>query len=310
MPDVTLFRVRGGDAVEIPARGGDATLRGLVAANAEAMLGVTALATDYPTGSRHGGRIVVVGLDENAAPTVVEVASGPEDGVLARGVYFLDWLVDHRADLRLLVSRRRGPGADEVLDWAGARLIAVAAAFTRYDIHLAEQLGRPVDLVRCTRLEDDLLTLEHLTRGRVDRPDATATVSAPGAAPANGSHAHAAYRTVSQDLDDAPETLRGSYAALADFVEGLGADVTRRVRDTYVAFRRLRNFTCVEVDRRENALLLYLRLDPDSVEIDDDFTRDVSRLGHFGTGYLEVRVTDAATLARALPLVRASYANG
>ena len=86
--------------------------------------------------------------------------------------------------------------------------------------------------------------------------------------------------------------------------------MTRRVRDTYIAFRRLRNFTCVEVDRRENALLLYLRLDPDSVDLDDDFTRDVSRLGHFGTGYLEVRVTDAETLRRALPLVRASYANG
>ena len=182
MPDVTVFRVRGGDAVEILAGGDGAPLRDLVAANAEAMLGVTPLATDYATGSRHGGRIAVVGLDENAAPTVVEVASGPEDGVLARGVFFLDWLLDHRADLRLLVSERHGPGADEVIDWDGARLVAVAEAFTRYDVHLAEQLARPVDLVRCTRLEDDLLTLEHLTSGRVDR-SAAASPAPPAADP-------------------------------------------------------------------------------------------------------------------------------
>jgi len=316
MSDLKVFRVRGEDAVEIPGVvSGDGSVRRVVLANAEAMLGVRVLATGYSTGSRHGGRITGLGLDENDAPVVIEVEDGPGgDGVLARGVFFLDWLLDHRADVRLLAAERLGPAGAAALDWRAPRLICVAPGFSRYDVHLAAQLARPVDLVRAIALDGGLIALEHLSPGRVDGDDAPAPRVVPGDPAAdrhrNGGRSHAAYRTVSEDLASAPEHLQEAYAALAGFVEGLGTDVTRRVRDTYIAYRRLRNFTCVEVDRREGALLLYLRLDPDSVDIEDGFTRDVTHLGHFGTGYLEVRVPDRAALERALPLVRASYLAG
>lgn len=306
MSDLKVFRIRGQDAVEIPGvLGSDRTIRRVVLGNAGAMLGIRLFATDHPTESRHGARIAAIGLDENDAPVVVEVEQGPGDGVLARGVFFLDWLLDHRAEAGLLTTERLGVEA-ELVDWQAARLICVARGFDRYTVHLAGQLARAVDLVRYAELDEGLVALEYLSPGRVDE----GAHAAPDAGRAATRHGHAAYRTVTEELAAAPERLRELYAGLAAFVDGLGEDVTRRVRDTYIAYRRLRNFTCVEVDLRERALLLYLRLDPDSVELEHGFTRDVTRLGHFGTGYLEVRVTDAASLERALPLVRASYLVG
>jgi predicted transport protein len=308
MSDLKVFRVRGDDAVEIrgvlPA---DGSVHRVILSNAEAMLGIRLLARDYGTGSRHGGRVPAIGLDENDAPVVVEVERSPGDGVIARGVFFLDWLLDHRADARLLATERLGAPQAAAIDWRAPRLICLAPGFTRYDLHLAGQMARAVDLVRYTELDGDLVALEHLSPGSVD--DGAHAAGTPERT-RGGAHGHAAYRTVTEDLAAAPEALREAYAVLSAFVEALGEDVTRRVRDTYIAYRRLRNFTCVEVDLREGALLLYLRLDPDTIELEDGFTRDVTRLGHFGTGYLEVRVTDQASLDRALPLVRASYLVG
>jgi predicted transport protein len=59
----------------------------------------------------------------------------------------------------------------------------------------------------------------------------------------------------------------------------------------YVAFRRLKNFVCVKL--RPKDLLVWARLDPLTVVLEEGFTRDVSKLGHAGTGDLEIRLQTA-----------------
>jgi predicted transport protein len=53
-----------------------------------------------------------------------------------------------------------------------------------------------------------------------------------------------------------------------------------------------------------------VKLDPSSVTLEDGFTRDVSKLGHTGTGDLEIRIGSAVDLARAQPLLQRSYNQG
>ncbi|MEV7121231.1 hypothetical protein AB0O12_22545 [Kitasatospora griseola] len=52
------------------------------------------------------------------------------------------------------------------------------------------------------------------------------------------------------------------------------------------------------------AILLYLRLDPDTVELEDGFTRDMRKINHNGTGDLEVRIASAQDLEKAAPLIQ------
>jgi predicted transport protein len=75
----------------------------------------------------------------------------------------------------------------------------------------------------------------------------------------------------------------------------------------YIAFRRIKNFACVEVHPQSKKLLLYLKVDPGSAALEAGFTRDVRNIGHFGTGDLEVTVTSLEDLERAKPLVVSSY---
>ncbi|WP_372515564.1 hypothetical protein [Streptantibioticus ferralitis] len=48
--------------------------------------------------------------------------------------------------------------------------------------------------------------------------------------------------------------------------------------------------------------MVYLKLDPDSVDLAEGFTRDMRCVGHHGTGDLQVRISSAADLEKATPL--------
>lgn len=99
----------------------EADVQGLVEAHMETLLGVTFLASEYGTGRVHGGRIDSLGLDENGSPVIVEYKRGTDAGVIHQGLFYLSWLLDHRAEFERLVRdrlggrpRRRSCGASRV----------------------------------------------------------------------------------------------------------------------------------------------------------------------------------------------------
>jgi len=256
------------------------------------LLGVRFLASEYGTGPVHGGRIDSLGIDENGAPVVVEYKRGRDPGVITQGLFYLAWLTDHRAEFQTLVRDRLGaPAAAQVL-WSTPRLICVAEDFTRYDRHAVGEIRRCIDLVRYRFFGNGLLGLEPVVT-------AVARDRGPGA----GSR-RAGRMPQKQPADDAIGELR---AALDEVLVSLGEDVRRIERKQYRAYRRLRNIACVGRGQRSE-VLVYLRADPRKVDLIPGFTRDVTGLGHHGTGDLEVRLRTEKDLERAGDLLRLSYA--
>jgi predicted transport protein len=84
----------------------------------------------------------------------------------------------------------------------------------------------------------------------------------------------------------------------------------QKTLEFYFAYRRLKNFACAEVHPQTQTLLVYLDLDPDPVQIEDGFSRDVRGIGHYGNGDLELRIRNAADFAKAQPLIQQSYSTG
>ena len=80
-----------------------------------------------------------------------------------------------------------------------------------------------------------------------------------------------------------------------------------KVLKQYFAYKRLQNFACVEVYPQAKKLLVFLKIDPDSVQIEEGFTRDVRGIGHFGTGDLELTIKSMGDLEKAKPLLLRSY---
>jgi len=51
-----------------------------------------------------------------------------------------------------------------------------------------------------------------------------------------------------------------------------------------------------------------VKVDPETVELQPGFTRDVRKIGHFGTGDLEIRMAHLDQMPALEPLLTASYA--
>ena len=307
MSDLKLFRISEGVASELASSSValERSLQKLIEANMETLFGVRLLASEYSTGIRHGGRMDSLGIDENGSPVIFEYKRAVNESVINQGLFYLDWLMDHRGDFKVLVLDRLGAEAAEAIDWRNPRLICVASGFTKYDEHAVNQMNRSIDLVRYRDFEGELLALELIHSSRVD---SVTSVDAPDVAPGGGtSPAPAIYKTVTEYLEQSPPELKDWFGELDDYVRALGDDVTQKTLKYYIAYRRLRNFLCLEVLPARRQLTLYLKVNPDTVDLIEGFTRDVRQIGHFGTGDLEVRVSGPDSLAQALPLVQRSY---
>lgn len=292
MSDLKLFRTDAGSVTEIS--GGavalEKSLQTLFEANLEALLGVRFLASEF--GTNTGGRMDTLGIDENNAPVVIEYKRASNENVINQGLFYLDWLMGHRKDFEWLVMERLGKEVAEKVDWSGSRLICVAGDFQKWDEHAVKQMNRTIDLVRYRRYGEDLLLLEQLTATTASGAGAvsSATTSTGNLPPAKK------YKTISRQLEEASPALLDLYHAVADYLQAQGDDVQVKTTDFYVAFRRLKNFACVELRNQIGKLLVYVRIDPDTVTIEPGFTRDVRGIGHFGTGDLEITIQSIADL--------------
>ena len=112
------------------------------------------------TGKTHGGRIDTLGLDENASPVIVEYKRALNENVINQGLFYLDWLLDHKAEVKLLVIDRFGREEADRIDWGGTRLLCIAGDFTRYDEHAVQQINRNIELIRYRNFSEGLLLLE------------------------------------------------------------------------------------------------------------------------------------------------------
>lgn len=313
MSDIKLFRLSSGQATELQGDASDLEkpLQTLIEANLNALLGIRFLATEYVTGKTHGGRIDSLGLDENDCPVILEYKRSVGENVINQGLFYLDWLMDHQAEFKLLVMDRLGKAAADEIDWSAPRLICIAADFTRYDGHAVQQINRNIELIRYRRFGDELLLLELANASSTyaarstskvkavrQMTEAVADSDAPG--PARGTD-----KTVAEHLATMSEPLALLLASLEDYMLSLGDDVQRKELKLYIAFKRLKNFATVVPQR--GRLLLYLHVDLERVSPPEGIGRDVRQQGHWGTGDLEISLTQAADLDVAKPLIYMAY---
>jgi predicted transport protein len=306
LSDLKLFRITNGSAQELKGKSValEVSLQRLIEANMETLFGVRFLATEYSTGAKHRGRIDSLGLDETGSPVIFEYKRAVNESVINQGLFYLDWLVDHKGEFQLLVMKKLDPVVAAEIDWRNPRVICVASGFTRYDENAVMQMSRSIELVRYQDFEGELLALELVTAAKTDQvsEDADTRVASGKAA--------ATSKTVTQYLVGSPQTLQDLFADLEAFIEALGDEVTKKTLKFYFAYRRLKNFACVEVHPQTQTLLVYLKVDPDTLQLEEGFSRDVRSIGHFGTGGLELRIRDAADFAKAQPLIQQSYSTG
>ena len=204
--------------------------------------------------------------------------------------------MDHKGEFELTVLKRFGKETSEKIDWLNPRLICIASDFTRYDEHAVQQINRNISLIRYKHFDAGLLMLDLANSAWVASPAGAAKPKAAGSD-----------KTVVDYLAAADHQVQGWFESIKAFMLGLGDDVQMKTTKLYFAFKRIKNFACVEVSPQARKVTVYVKLPIEQVNLQPAFTRDVTNVGHFGTGNVEIVIDSDADLVAAQSLIQASY---
>lgn len=302
MADIRVFSMDGPRAEELKGSSVELekSLQNYIEQNLDVLLGITFLATEYGTGKTHGGRIDTLGLDENGFPAIIEYKRTLNENVINQGLYYLDWLLDHKGEYELLVLKRLGKEYAERIDWTSPRLLCIAGDYTKYDTHAVSQINRNIELIRYRKFDRQLLLLELVNVTTSQQPQLE-TIKR------KRENVVVGKATVSEILAHCDTEIHDRYEKLREFIEALGDDVTVSVLKHYIAFKRTRNFASVLFVPTTKVILVYIKTDPSPELLEDGFTRDVSKIGHYGTGNFEIQIRTDRDLERAKPLIIRSF---
>lgn len=201
-----------------------------------------------------------------------------------------------------MVLRKFGEDVADAIDWSNPRLLCIAGGFTKYDEHAVQQINRNIELYQYKHYEDgfillDLVNASTAQTGNITEENVTSSATT----------RISRIKTVSDYLQQANVELSDRFETLKAYMMALSDDVQMKILKHYIAFKRIKNFACVEVHPQFEKILLYLKVNPDSIELEPGFSRDVRNIGHFGTGDLEVTISNDEDIEKAKRLINISY---
>jgi len=297
MAEIKLFSVQNGVS-ELPSTSVtlEKELQILIENNMPTFFGVTFLKSEFQITN---GRIDSLGIDENYCPVIFEYKRSVNENVINQGLFYLDWLLDHKADFKLLVMEVLGVDNANEIDWSIPCVICIASDFTKFDEHAVNQMQRNIKLVRYKKFSDDLILFEHLNAPIVKPMVETSGIIS---TKKNGTD-----KTFLQQYTGAPQKLQDIYESIKDYILSLGDDITENQLKLYVAFKKVKNFICAEI--YQSKILLHMRLNPDEINLEDGFTRDMKGIGHFGTGDLQILIKTEEDFKKAKIIIDKAYNN-
>lgn len=311
MGDTKIFCIGSGKVEELTGASMalEKSLQTLLEKNLETFLGIRFLASEYSTGKTHSGRIDTLGIDENGCPVIIEYKRTMNENVINQGLFYLDWLLDHKAEFKLLTLEKYGKDAAAEIEWEKTRLLCIAGDFTKYDVHAVLQINRNIELIKYRKYSNELLLLEQVNSTTVDIEKVSLPVTSKRSTKAETFNDTTPESFAAYKLAKAVPLVQDVFENIKQYMLSLGDDVQLAIMKHYFAFKRIKNFACIEVHTHDKCLLLYLKLDASCVEKEKGFIRDVTNIGHQGTGDIEVTIASYADFEKVKYLVQQSYEN-
>lgn len=295
MADIKLFNING-KVKEYPS--GTVTLekelQTVIENNMTAFFGVTFLASEYRT--TDGGRMDSIGIDENHCPVIFEYKRSMKENVINQGLFYLNWLLDHKDSFKVLVIEKLGLKEANNIDWSMPRVVCIAGDFTKYDESAIKQMNRNISLIRYKKFGDDLLMFEQINENVAAAiPEDNNAISKPKSAD----------KTFKEQLAGADNEIKVLYQDLANYILSLGDDISETHLKLYAAFKKIRNIVTVVALKKK--LIINLPIDVTTVSFEEGFSRDVTNIGHWGCGAVELHLKNKADFEKAKALIDRAY---
>ena len=281
-------------------------LQQLIEQNLKPAFNCLFVASEFSTGLQHAGRIDTLALSEDNNPVIIEYKKAESSELINQSLFYLHWIQDHRGDFE--VAARKQLGNKIEVDWSDVRVICIAPNFKKYDVHAVQVMEANIELWQYRLFKNSCLHLEEIFRKTVDasvplardkNPSMVAAGKKAAKTRATGSY------SFEQHFDGKTERIKEIVLLARDFILGIDPSIQEAPKKLYVAYKASQNIVCMEVKKK--SVILYLKLNPKTIDVLPTFARDVTRIGHYGTGDLELTLGTDQDFEQAKPLIVEAY---
>jgi predicted transport protein len=279
-------------------------LQQLVESNLLQVFGVHFVASEFTIGGEQPGRIDTLGLSSEGEPTIIEYKRAENENVINQGLYYMNWLIDHRGDF--IVAAQKGLGSllqNVEINWNHPRLIVIAQSYAKWDTYAVKRMGDGIELWKYVLYDEAFLHFEQVYgQQRVVQPQ----LSSDGRYDEQPDDIHV-YST-DFHFADKPEHIKTLFETLREGILAFAqeeGEIIETPNKLYISYRHGKNFC--EIEPQARGLKIHLDIPYSEINDPKGYGRDVSNVGHWGTGDVEIKVSNANDLEYALDLIEQSY---
>ena len=301
MADNRLFTMNG-RVTEVKAQNFrmEKELQNFVEKNMETLFNIRFLASEV---SIEDMRLDSLGIDENNSPVIFEYKRDSNSSVLAQSLAYLNLVNRHKSDIQIKAMEKFGRDIVEKLDFSTPCIICVARDFNQYDEAAIREVRKNIRLVKYKKFDNGLIMFEQMNSIRnvvVENDNENTSTS-------SARNSNRLERTFKYTYEQSSESVKILFGELRDYIMELG-DVSEVEQKYYVAYKRTNNFMSIMV--RNTRLILNLCINPETVRLEPNFSRNVHEIGHNGTGDLEISVKNIDDLEKAKQYIEMAYKFG
>ena len=191
-------------------------------------------------------------------------------------------------------------------------MICIAPSFTKYDLHAVHSIDRRIELWTYKRFESGVLQLEAAFGGAPSELLVGSGSTSRGKNPVMVEAGRKAAQTRAlggwtfrQHFDGKSPAIKSIMLAVQEFMSSLDEAIEESPKKLYIAYRTTQNIVCMEPQQKK--VTLFVKLDPKQTPGPKGISRDMSDIGHFGTGDLEITLRSLEDLELTKPYLRQAY---
>ena len=271
-------------------------LQKLVENNLETIFNCRLIATEFSTGNIHSGRIDTLAISEDNNPVIIEYKKVASSDLINQSLYYLHWIRDHKGDFQIAANRTLGK--DTEVDWSDIRVICLAPEYKKYDLHAVQVMGANIELWQYKTYDNGILNIEEVYKRTTSTTNQdTADIGSKNPVMVEAGKKAALTRktatyTLEEHFENLDENILELFNTIRDYIVTIDSSIEETPKKNYIAYKTSQNFACLQTYKKK--LTLFLKLDANEVNPMPKQGRDVSEIGHFGTGNFELIIKDLA----------------
>lgn len=279
----------------------------LIERNLTSVFNCRFIASEFSTGSLHAGRIDTLALSEDNNPVIIEYKKVESSELINQSLYYLHWIQDHKGDFEIAVQKTLGNQVQ--VDWSNIRVICLAPNYKKFDIHAVQVMGANIELWKYRLFKNDSLYLEEIfqsvkSNSIVVSSNTKNPVMVEAGKKAALVRANAVY-SFDEHLEGKSKKIENLIYYIREFILSLDSAIEEVPKKFYIAYKISQNIVCVEPQSK--IIKLFIKLKSNEIIDPPDFYRDVSNIGHYGTGETEFSVSSEEDFDKIKSFIVSAY---